>query len=205
VSRCEGQCIEACLRKPVRQAQLFNTLTAVWSKNLNNKPHAPAESGNRAVDLKAALASRADGTPIRVLVAEDNPVNQKVAVAMLGRLGLRSDLASNGREAVDMVEASPYDLVLMDCQMPEMDGYEATGEIRRREGANRHVAIVAMTAEAMAGSRERCLAAGMDDHIAKPVNAKELLDALLKWIPVRDRPGAAERPSQELPADSTVT
>ena len=205
VSRGEGQSIEACLRKPVRQSQLLNTLTAVWSKNLNNKPHARAESGNPTVDRKAALASRADGTPIRILVAEDNPVNQKVAVAMLGRLGLRADLASNGREAVDMVQALPYDLILMDCQMPEMDGYEATGEIRRREDGRKHVAIVAMTADAMAGSRQRCLAAGMDDHIAKPVNANELFDALLQWIPVRDRPGAAQRSSQELPADSPVT
>jgi two-component system sensor histidine kinase/response regulator len=104
-----------------------------------------------------------------------------------------------------MVQALPYDLVLMDCQMPEMDGYEAAGEIRRWEGAGKHIAIVAMTAEAMAGSRERCLAAGMDDHIAKPVNPQELFDALLKWVPVRARPGAAERPGRELPADSTIT
>jgi signal transduction histidine kinase/CheY-like chemotaxis protein len=204
MSRSEGPGIEACLRKPVRQSQLLNTLTAVWSKKRNGQPDAPAQPANRTADLKAALASWAGGTPIRVLVAEDNPVNQKVAVAILGRLGLRADLASNGREAVDMVQALPYDLVLMDCQMPEMDGYEATVEIRRREGANQHIAIVAMTAEAMAGSRERCLAAGMDDHIAKPVNAKELFDALLKWVPVRDRPGAAERPSQELPTDRIV-
>ena len=99
--------------------------------------------------MKSALAGRAAGWPIRVLVAEDNVVNQKVAVRMLERLGLRADVAANGREAVRMFELLPYDLVFMDCQMPEMDGYEAAQEIRRREGPGRHVAIIAMTADAI--------------------------------------------------------
>ena len=125
------------------------------------------------------------GTPIRVLVAEDNPINQKVAAAMLDKLGARADVVGNGREAVDIAGIVPYDLILMDCQMPELDGYRAASAIRLREGAGRHVAIVAMTAEAMTGSRERCLAAGMDDYIAKPVKVEDLYDALMKWVPAK--------------------
>jgi signal transduction histidine kinase/CheY-like chemotaxis protein len=191
-------CIEACLRKPVRQSQLMNTLSAVWSKNPKDGPPAPPKPKNRAAERKAALAAKAGGAAIRVLVAEDNPVNQKVATAMLVKLGVRADLAANGREAVDMAEVAPYDLILMDCQMPELDGYDAASEIRLREGARRRVAIVAMTAEAMAGSRERCLAAGMDDHIAKPVKVEDLFDALMKWVPGRNSTCAAMRPAEAL-------
>jgi CheY-like chemotaxis protein len=133
----------------------------------------------------AAMAVRLGDTPIRVLVAEDNIVNQKVAARMLQKLGARPDLAANGREAVEMFGLLPYDLIFMDCQMPEMDGYAATREIRRREGPNQHVPIVAMTAEALAGCREQCLAAGMDDHLAKPVKLELLVEALQKWVPAR--------------------
>jgi len=118
-----------------------------------------------------------------VLVAEDNAVNQLVAVRMLERAGLRPDVAGNGREAVEMCAMLPYDLIFMDCQMPEMDGYTATAEIRKLQGSDGHVAIVAMTAEAMDGARERCLAAGMDDYIMKPVRPDDLIDALKKWVP----------------------
>jgi two-component system sensor histidine kinase/response regulator len=120
-----------------------------------------------------------------VLVAEDNAVNQKVAVRMLEKLGLRADVAANGNEVLKMLETVPYDLIFMDCQMPAMDGYAATREIRRRETPGQRVAIVAMTAEAMAGAREDCLAAGMDDHIAKPIKPDDLFAALQKWAPER--------------------
>jgi CheY-like chemotaxis protein len=126
-----------------------------------------------------------------VLVVEDNIVNQKVAARMLEKLGTRPDLAADGREAVEMFGLLPYDLIFMDCQMPEMDGYAATREIRRREGSNRHVPIVAMTAEVLAGCREQCLAAGMDDHLPKPVKLEFLFEALRKWIPAKP---AAETP-----------
>jgi CheY-like chemotaxis protein len=102
---------------------------------------------------------------------------------MLQRLGVRADVAANGVEAVQMCELVPYDAVFMDCQMPEMDGYAAAREIRRREGPGRRVAIVAMTAEALAGAREECLAAGMDDYIAKPVRLDDLASVLRKWRP----------------------
>jgi CheY-like chemotaxis protein len=113
-----------------------------------------------------AAAGKFADRPIRVLVVEDNIVNQKVAGLMLNQLGLRPDFAADGREAVQMWSMAPYDVVFMDCQMPRMDGFEATGEIRSRERAGQRTVIIAMTAEAMAGAREDCLVAGMDDYIA---------------------------------------
>ena len=122
---------------------------------------------------------------MRVLVAEDNVVNQKVAMRMLEKLGLRVDVAANGREAVEMVKMLPYDLVFMDCHMPEMDGYEAVAAIRRRESGDSHTPVVAMTADAMEGYREQCLAAGMDDFITKPVKMDALVQTIKKWVPAK--------------------
>jgi CheY-like chemotaxis protein len=120
---------------------------------------------------------------VRILVAEDNPVNQQLARAMLLRLGFQTDVAGNGQEAVESVMTVPYDLVLMDCQMPVMDGFEATKMIREREGTSRHTHIVAVTANAMEGDRERCIAAGMDDYLAKPFRAGDLRRVLGRWLP----------------------
>ena len=100
---------------------------------------------------------------------------------MLEKLGLRADVAANGREAVEMVERIPYDVVFMDCQMPEMNGYEAAAEIRRKANPDRHIVIIAMTAQAMVESRTQCLEAGMDDFITKPVVLEELVASLSKW------------------------
>jgi CheY-like chemotaxis protein len=132
------------------------------------------------------------------MIVEDNIVNQKVAYRMLERLGLRADVAANGLEAVEMFELLPYDLILMDCQMPEMDGYEATGKIRQREGFAHRVVIVAMTAEALVGARERCLGAGMDDYISKPVKLEEMRAVLGKWLLHQERSGVTSSPPVEL-------
>ena len=121
-----------------------------------------------------------------VLVAEDNPVNQQVVSAMLDSLGVTHTLASNGRTAIEQLTQEHFDLILMDCQMPEMDGFEATAAIRarQREGMlDRHVPIVALTANAVEGDRERCLAAGMDDYLSKPFTRERLADVLLRWLP----------------------
>jgi PAS domain S-box-containing protein len=118
-----------------------------------------------------------------LLVAEDNAVNQIIAVAALERCGCRVEVVNDGRKALEALSTRSYDAVLMDCQMPEMDGYEATAELRRRESGDRHTPVIAMTAHAMAGDRENCLEAGMDDYISKPMRRQQLIDTLQRWIP----------------------
>jgi CheY-like chemotaxis protein len=121
--------------------------------------------------------------PPLVLVAEDSPVNQIVAARALERCGARADVVADGCEALRSLQARAYDAVLMDCQMPNMDGYDATLELRRREAFERHTPVIAMTAHAMEGDRERCLASGMDDYISKPMRHADLAEALVRWIP----------------------
>jgi two-component system, sensor histidine kinase and response regulator len=118
---------------------------------------------------------------LRILVAEDNIVNQKVTLRMLQNLGCRVDLATNGLEAVAAVERVPYDVILMDCQMPELDGYGATRSIRGKEKEGARLPIIAMTANTREGERERCIAAGMDDYVAKPVSTRQLGEMLRAW------------------------
>ena len=157
--------VAAYLTKPVRRSELLDALATALAVG-----GAPA-----AEPVASAPAPASPGAgAVRVLVAEDNPVNQKVAAAMLKRLGYRVDVVANGSEAVDAVEHVPYAAVLMDCQMPEMNGYEATEEIRRREPPGHHIPIVALTASAIKGDEDKCLAAGMDAYVTKPVTVKAL-------------------------------
>jgi PAS domain S-box-containing protein len=165
--------IAAYLTKPVRQSQLFDCLANVVSQTTRPEGAIPPLGATPLV-TKHTLAEAKTMSEKLILLAEDNIVNQKVAVRQLQKLGYRADTVADGREALEALGRIPYDLVLMDCQMPEMDGYEATAEIRRREGTRKHTPIVAMTAHALKGDRAKCLAAGMDEYITKPVKPEEL-------------------------------
>jgi two-component system sensor histidine kinase/response regulator len=165
----------AHLSKPVRSSQLYDCLV---------KALAPARLPSRLSARSGATAMTPSPAVLgRLLVAEDNATNQLVARAMLGQLGYRVDIAANGLEALDALERTSYVAILMDCQMPEMDGYTATEAIRRSETrSGRHLPIIAITAGAFEGDQERCRAAGMDDYIAKPIKLIELESVLNKWV-----------------------
>ena len=162
----------ATLAKPLRQSQLFDTLVSLLAHEDTPKA-APTVAKPR---MDAQMAER---HPLRILLAEDNVVNQKLALRILQQMGYRADVASNGIEAIECCARQPYDLVLMDVQMPEMDGLEASRRIVARwPSPARRPRIVAMTANAMQGDREECLAAGMDDYVTKPIRVDALVDAL---------------------------
>ena len=162
------------LVKPIRHSQLYDCLVTALGMPAISTP-APLITRQRATEIHTPRRTR-------ILVAEDNMVNQKVAVRMLEKLGYRVDVVANGLEALDALTKRPYDLVLMDCQMPEMDGYTATAAIRAQEQhTGRRLPIIAMTASAMQGDREDCLTAGMDDYVSKPVQLHEMSAILHKW------------------------
>ena len=186
----------AYLIKPIRKADLQQCLLTA----LNSDPNlASTEQPSAGLSTHTKVSAS-------ILLVEDNPVNQEVAVYMLERLGCSVHIAENGLAALHAVESSAYDLVLMDCMMPEMDGYKATAEIRRRQNAQLvpHFPIIAMTANAMEGDREKCLLAGMDDYLPKPFNTQSLLQAIKKWLKkpsilITDSP--APHNTQDLPID----
>lgn len=171
----ESAYVDVRLTKPVRRSQLYNALC-----------EATGIADGVSPSKGPTVERRASG--VRVLLVEDNEVNRKLALHMLKRLGCSVEVATNGREAVEMTAARAYDIVFMDVQMPEMDGIEATCRIRERElSTHYHLPIIAMTAHAMEGDRERCLSAGMDDYLSKPVKIDQLAQVLEKWNPIRRR------------------
>ena len=188
--------VEAFLTKPVRQSALYDCLVTVLGLGLRGAEPPITES---------SLRSAVSGPSVHLLVVEDNSVNQQVARRMLEKQGHRVDVVANGAEAVEAVSRIRYGAVLMDCQMPVMDGYEATRAIRALEGDSHHTPVIAMTAGAMVGDAEKCLDAGMDDYVAKPVRWDELATVLWRWtrMPAAVPPGggaedassAARRPA----------
>jgi signal transduction histidine kinase/CheY-like chemotaxis protein/HPt (histidine-containing phosphotransfer) domain-containing protein len=177
----------AMLTKPVKQSQLYEALLAALSRGARPAP-VPWPRGRPS---SAAAQTAARRHPLRILLVEDNAVNQQLALLLLEQLGYRADVAANGLEALAALELRPYDVVLMDVQMPEMDGLEATRRIVARWPAGRRPRIIAMTANAMQGDREACLAAGMDDYLAKPIRSDELAAALARSAPLTDEDAAA--------------
>ncbi len=173
----DSNTISAVLTKPIKHDELFDCLKNVLSKN------------ERKIELSATIQEI--GEPfqledfskpkVRILAVEDNKVNQQVILGQLAHLGYQSDLATNGEEALLALEKNKYDVILMDCQMPVRDGYSTTAEIRRREQPGKHIPIIAMTAHALSGDREKCLAAGMDDYISKPIRQKALAELLARF------------------------
>jgi CheY-like chemotaxis protein/HPt (histidine-containing phosphotransfer) domain-containing protein len=185
----------SCLTKPIRLEQLRSSLQVTLSQYLISSSAMQDTNAMPSAAQTPPLPAFSPDTQLayRILVAEDNPINQRVAVGMLEKLGCRVDVATNGREALEACTRVKYDLVFMDCQMPEMDGFAATREIRMREastqqtdgsahGLRPRLPIIAITANAMQGDRERCLAAGMDDYLSKPIFPEILQRMLEQWL-----------------------
>ena len=201
---------EAWLSKPVKPADLLRCLKSLPSHNrqqamtsnkvessdLPNEVQArtrPQLSPSVAEAKAVAIRSRAK---VRILVAEDNPINQKVALSQLKKLGYQADVVANGQEVLTALAQIDYDAVLMDCQMPEMDGYEATKELRRREGAGRRTLVIAMTAFSLEGDREKCLDTGMDDYLSKPVRIDRLEEVLSRGLAQKKHHYSATAPNE---------
>jgi len=186
-ARCRELGIAGYLTKPIRQSELRAAALAVYAQSAEGEPS--------PLITKHTVREQNPSTRLRVLVAEDNPVNQIVIRRTLDRHGCDVTVVATGVQAVETLETQSFDVVFMDVQMPEMDGFEATEEVRRREaGTGRHQLIIAMTAHAMKGDRERCLSSGMDDYLAKPVRPSEVAAIL----------GRIASPDPILPAQPTV-
>ena len=167
--------VDACLTKPARQSELYNILASIMG--VRSCP--PDEAPKVLLDQQTQMHRRG----VRLLVAEDNVVNQQVVLGILGSLGYSADVVANGLEAVEAAARIPYSAILMDCRMPEMDGYTAATTIRQSRSASRHIPIIALTADVVSDARVKALAAGMNDYITKPIKADELARALERWVP----------------------
>jgi CheY-like chemotaxis protein/HPt (histidine-containing phosphotransfer) domain-containing protein len=167
----------AYLTKPIKDSQLRDCLALVVSRK-----HLESKTQPMPIVTRHSVAED-QKRRIRILLAEDNMINQELALAILEKVGYRADGVANGKEVLSALGKVPYDLILMDVQMPEMDGFEATGAIRRKEReSGKHIPIIAMTAHAMKGDRERCLEAGMDDYLTKPIQPQSLIEAIGRWV-----------------------
>jgi CheY-like chemotaxis protein/HPt (histidine-containing phosphotransfer) domain-containing protein len=174
--------VDTWLARPIRPSQLLQSLKELPAHARRNQ----AGPGGDGAAAGAAHTAHQPGRVVHVLVVEDNAINQKLALNQLRKLGYAADAIDNGPAALDMIAQGSYAAVLMDCQMPGMDGYATTAEIRRRESGRRHTIVIAMTAFAQAGARERCFTAGMDDYIAKPVRLEALEAVLARWVPLKE-------------------
>ena len=199
----------AYLRKPMHSETLRQTMASVLGVSIEGG-EAPLITSYQLAESGSEMAKKPHFSG-HILLVEDVLANQKVASSMLKQLGIEVDIAVNGKEAIDCWAKSPYDLIFMDCQMPEMDGYEATRSIRELERAQgRHIPIIALTANAMVAERQKCLDAGMDDHIAKPFKRDDLVSALIRWLdeaqstPIPENAGEVER-VKRAPVSPTTT
>jgi len=175
-----GKLFADCLTKPIAKAQLLESVLGALAKAPSSHPRGSRQTPAIGTNPPAEPAAE---KPVRVLVAEDNAVYQKIALRQLQQLGFRADAVGNGLEVLDACARVPYDIVIMDCHMPEMDGYEATRRLRRHEsGMARRTTIIAMTASDRAEDRDRCFDAGMDDFLSKPVQFADMSRALERWL-----------------------
>ncbi len=183
--RVKAAGIRALIARPLRQSRLYNTLVTLMTSSPQDGLANVRSLRRPARTLQSVIAAEIRART-RILLVEDNLVNQQVAIRMIERIGYRADFVENGGGALERLSHTDYDLILMDCQMPGMDGYAATHEIRRREGATRHTPIIGITAHALAGDRDDCLRAGMDDYLSKPVMPEDLGAMIDKWVTVVD-------------------
>jgi PAS domain S-box-containing protein len=175
-ARCRELDITAYLTKPIKQSELLNAITIAFGKSLSDE---------KSSGLTTRHSLREQGLSLQILLAEDNPVNQKLAVHLLKKHGFAPTVSNNGKEAFALYEKQRFDLILMDVQMPEMDGFEATAAIRQHEKiTGEHIPIIALTAHAMKGDRERCLMAGMDGYLSKPIKTQELFELIAKLVKI---------------------
>ena len=170
--------MDEVLLKPVRESQLLRSLHCIFAMH-----EGTANTTDEHISAKAVSGPDIHPPLARVLVAEDNPVNQRVATLLLHKLNYAVDVVSNGRLAVEAMQLNVYDVVLMDCQMPEMDGFEATKAIRATSLRGASIPIIALTARALQGEKEKCIGAGMNDYLVKPISLESVAHKLTEWIP----------------------
>jgi two-component system sensor histidine kinase/response regulator len=186
VARLEALGCAGYLTKPIKQSQLFDAIITIWSQQKTVAKEKTLGSMGPSTIVTRHTIEEQKRQRVHILLAEDNPMNQKLAATLLKKAGYSVDAVEDGRQVIEAVKRRAYDLILMDVQMPEMNGFEATQAIREMEGEAKHTPIIAMTAHAMKGDRERCLQAGMDDYISKPIEPQELFHAIDKWTKSHD-------------------